>query len=167
MVCRQPDAAAGQGNGQKYVVSSGICLTPTRRITARLLMTVPERPTESAPPVRNPVNGQPDLLLFMVEHDLRDLSAPQRSSAHHSLAEAVRRAVRRGIRIRYVQCILVPEESRCLCLFEAAGADLVRNVNDIAQFPLARVVAVLSSVHPGTAPSYQPTTGENTSNGRH
>jgi hypothetical protein len=120
------------------------------------------------------VNGQPDLLLFLVEHDLRDLSAQQQSSAHHSLAEAVRRAVRRGIRIRYVQCILIPEESRCLCLFEAAGADLVRNVNDIAQFPLARVLAVLSSVYPGTAsvhpctaPSHQPTTGENTSNGRH
>ena len=120
------------------------------------------------------MSGQPDLLLFMVEHDLRDLSAQQRSSAHHSLAEAVRRAVRRGIRIRYVQCIVVPEESRCLCLFEAAGADLVRNVNDIAQFPLARVLAVLSSVHPGTAsvhpgtaPAHQPTTGENTSNARH
>jgi len=71
----------------------------------------------------------------MVEHDLHDLSSQQRSSAHQSLAEAVRRAVRRGSRIRYVQRILVPEESRCLCLFEAAGAELVRNVNDIAQFP--------------------------------
>jgi hypothetical protein len=130
-------------------------------------MTVPEKPNRTGTAGEGSVSGQPDHLLFMVEHDLRDLSAQQRSSAHHSLAEAVRRAVRRGSRIRYVQCILVPEESRCLCLFEAAGADLVRNVNDIAQFPLARVVAVLSSVHPGTAPSHQPTTGENTSNGRH
>jgi len=81
------------------------------------------------------VSGPPDLRLFMVEHDLHDLSSQQRSSAHQSLAEAVRRAVRRGSRIRYVQRILVPEESRCLCLFEAAGAELVRNVNDIAQFP--------------------------------
>jgi hypothetical protein len=38
---------------------------------------------------------------------------------------------------------------RCLCLFEAAGPDLVRNVNDIAQFPLTRVMAVLSSVPDG------------------
>ena len=42
-----------------------------------------------------------------------------------------------------------PDEQRCLCLFEAAGPDLVRNVNDIAQFPLARVMAVLSSVPDG------------------
>jgi Protein of unknown function (DUF4242) len=113
------------------------------------------------------VSGQPDLRLFMVEHDLRDLSSQQRSSAHQSLGEAVRRAVLRGSSIRYVQCILVPEESRCLCLFEAARADLVRNVNDIAQFPLARVVAVCSSVHPGTAPSHRPTTEKDTSDGGH
>lgn len=95
------------------------------------------------------MSDQTDLRLFMVEHDLRDLSSWQQSSAHRSLGEAVRRAVRRGGRIRYVQRILIPEESRCLCLFEAAGADLVRNVNDIAQFPLARVLAVTSSAPPG------------------
>src|SRR5690348_826599 len=103
----------------------------------------------------------------MVEHDLRDLSAQQRSSAHHSLAEAVRRAVRRGSRIRYVQCILVPEESRCLCLFEAAGAGLVRNVNDVAQFPLARVVAVSSSTQPGTAQSHRSATDDDKTDGTH
>lgn len=113
------------------------------------------------------MSGQPDLRLFMVEHDLRDLSPQQRSSAHQSLGEAVRRAVLRGSSIRYVQRILVPEESRCLCLFEAARADLVRNVNDVAQFPLARVVAVRCSVHPGISPSQQPTTEEDTSDGEH
>jgi Protein of unknown function (DUF4242) len=113
------------------------------------------------------VSGQPDRRLFMVEHDLRGLSPQQRSSAHHSLGEAVRRAVRRGSCIRYLQRILVPEESRCLCLFEAPGADLVRNVNDIAQFPLARVVAVRSSQHPATAQSPLPTTEEDTSDGTH
>jgi hypothetical protein len=112
------------------------------------------------------VSGQPDLRLFMVEYDLRDLSSQQRSSVHHSVAEAVRRAVRRGSSIRHVQCILVPEESRCLCLFEAAGADLVRDVNNVAQFPLARVVAVRSSVHPGAAPSLRPANETDTSGGR-
>jgi hypothetical protein len=93
---------------------------------------------------------QPGVRLFMVEHDLRDLSLPQRAIAHDGLGEAVRRAAARGGRIRYVQQILVPDESRCLCLFEAAGADLVRIVNDVAQFPLARIVGVRSSVFPGS-----------------
>ncbi len=113
------------------------------------------------------MSGQPDCRLFLVEHDLRGLSCQQRSSAHRSLGEAVGRAVRRGSRIRYVQRILVPEDSRCLCLFEAADAGLVRNVNDIAQFPLARVVAVRSCVHPGIAPSALPATEEDTPDGKH
>jgi hypothetical protein len=82
----------------------------------------------------------------MVEHDLGGLSSPQLSSVHQALAEAVRRENRRGSQIRYVQRIYAPGEQRCLYLFEAAGPDLVRSVNDIAQFPLARVVAVTSSV---------------------
>ena len=52
-----------------------------------------------------------------------------------------------------MQCIYAPDEQRCLCLFEAAGPDLVRSVNDIAQFPLARVMAVLSSVPDETGPA--------------
>ena len=51
-----------------------------------------------------------------------------------------------------MQRIYAPGEQRCLCLFEAVGPDLVRSVNDIAQFPLARVVAVLSSVPGKTSP---------------
>ena len=84
--------------------------------------------------------------LFLVEHDLRGLSAWQLATVQRALGEAVRRENQRGGRIRYVQCIYAPDEQRCLCLFEAAGPEPVRSVNDIAQFPLARVMAVLSSV---------------------
>ncbi len=87
-----------------------------------------------------------DRRLFLVEHDLRGLSAWQLTTVHQALGEAVRRQNEGGGRIRYVQCIYAPDEQRCLCLFEAAGPELVRRVNDIAQFPLARVMAVLSSV---------------------
>ena len=86
------------------------------------------------------------LQLFMVEHDMHGLSPAQLASAHQMLEEAVQRAAGRGNRIRYVQRILACREHRCLCLFEASGPDTVRRVNDIAQFPLAHVVAVTSSV---------------------
>jgi len=88
-------------------------------------------------------------LLYLVEHDLRGLSPAQLASLHRALGEAVRRESRRGGRIRYLQRIDVPAELRCLCLFEAAGPEVVRRVNDIAQFPLARVVTVHSSVPAG------------------
>ncbi len=95
-----------------------------------------------------------DLRLFLVEHDLHGLSPAQLASAHQVLEEAVCRERGRGSRIRYVQRIVAPHEGRCLCLFQAPAPDTVRRVNDIAQFPLARVVAVTSSVphaHRGTA----------------
>ena len=94
-----------------------------------------------------------DRRLFLVEHDLRGLTSRQLASVHRALTEAVRRENGRGGQIRYVQRIYAPEEQRCLCLFEAAGTDLVSTVNDIAQFPLARVMAVLSSVSDETSPT--------------
>ena len=90
--------------------------------------------------------AETDQRLFLVEHDLRGLTSWQLASVHRALGEAVRRENRRGRRIRYVQRIYAPDEQRCLCLFEAASPDVVRSVNDIAQFPLARVLAVLSCV---------------------
>ena len=96
--------------------------------------------------------AETDQRLFLVEHDLRGLTSWQLASVHRALDEAVRRENRRGRRIRYVQRIYAPEEQRCLCLFEAAGPDLVRSVNDIAQFPLARILAVLSSVPEEASP---------------
>ena len=84
--------------------------------------------------------------LFLVDHDLRGLSPWQLDTVHRALAEAVRRENQRGRPIRYVQRIYAPDEQRCICLFEAAGPNLVRDVNDLAQFPLVRVMAVLSSV---------------------
>ena len=69
-----------------------------------------------------------------------------------ALGEAVRRDARRGCRLPYVQRIYVPEEQQCLCLFEAPGPDLVRNINDIAQYPLARVIAVVCTAPDGSSP---------------
>ena len=100
-----------------------------------------------------------DLPLFLVEHDLRGLSPTQLANAHQVLEDAVRRELRRGSRIRYVQRIFAPHKRKCLCLFEAAGPELVRSVNDIAQFPLARVVAVTSSIPPGHRQTAEPEEG--------
>lgn len=83
--------------------------------------------------------------LYMVELDLHGLSSPQRDTVDRALDEAVRREIEQGRQIRCVQRIYAPAEHRCLCLFEATGPDLVRHVNDIAQFPLARVISVVSS----------------------
>jgi uncharacterized protein DUF4242 len=98
------------------------------------------------------VADETDRRLYLAGHDLRGLSSPQLASVHRAPGEAVRRQTRRGSQIRYAQRTCAPGEQRCLCLLEAASPDLVRSVNDIAQIPLARVAAVLSSVPGKTSP---------------
>ena len=83
--------------------------------------------------------------LYLVELDLHGLSSPQRATVDRALDEAVRREIQQGGQIRCVQRIYAPAEHRCLCLFEATGPDVVRHVNDTAQFPLAQVISVVSS----------------------
>jgi hypothetical protein len=48
-----------------------------------------------------------------------------------------------GRPIRYVRSTFTPGESRCRCLFEAASADLVREVNEAAQVPYSRIILAL------------------------
>jgi hypothetical protein len=98
------------------------------------------------------VADETDRRLYLVEHDLRGLSPPRLASVYRALGEAVHRGGLAGSHIRYGQRIYTPEEGRCLHLFEATGPEVVRNVNDIAQFLLARVIAVLSSVPDGSSP---------------
>jgi hypothetical protein len=112
------------------------------------------------------VTDETDLGLYLVEHDLRGLSPTQLADVHRALGEAVRRETRRGGQIRYVQRIDALEEHRCLCLFEAADPEVVRRVNDVAQFPLARVVAVLSSAPAAAPPLIPGTTGSDARPGR-
>ena len=103
-------------------------------------------------PARRAVADETNRRLYLVELNLRGLSSPQLAGVQRALDEAVRRENRHGSQIRYLQCIYAPDEQRCLCLFEAAGPDQVRHVNDSAQFPLARVIAVLISVPSATSP---------------
>jgi hypothetical protein len=106
------------------------------------------------------VAAEPELQLFMVEHDLRGLSPEQLASAHLALGEAVLREARRGGQIRYVQRVVASDERKCLCLFQAPEPGLVRRVHDTAQFPLVRVLAVTSFPPPGSSQAAGPEEGQ-------
>jgi hypothetical protein len=51
--------------------------------------------------------------------------------------------------VRYLRCIYVPAEDRCICLFEAADLEAVRRVNDIAQVPFHRISPAVEFRAPG------------------
>jgi hypothetical protein len=49
----------------------------------------------------------------------------------------------RGLRgITYLGSTYVPSDESCFCRFEAASADQVRDANEVAEVPFARIVAV-------------------------
>jgi hypothetical protein len=64
-------------------------------------------------------------------------------------AERVRRAAdeqtRRGMPVRYLRSIYVPEDETCLLLFEACSADAVSEVASRAALPYERLVAAVAT----------------------
>ncbi len=86
---------------------------------------------------------------FLVERTLPGLTLELLAEAHRCLQEAVRRVSGSGEEVRYVRCTYLPEEQRMLCLFEAATADGVRRVNEIAQMPFRRVAPASEFPAPG------------------
>jgi hypothetical protein len=84
-----------------------------------------------------------DMPVYMVERSL--------PGATLDCVEAVQRAAREtcqafgdeGKQVRYLRCTFTPGDSRCRCLFEAANADLVQQVNDAAQIPYSRIVMAI------------------------
>lgn len=84
------------------------------------------------------------MALFMVERDvpgmtpeqLTDiLEAAQRTSAQYTAA---------GKPVSYLHSLFLPDEARCLCLFEATTAKVVQEVNELAQIPFTRIVEALA-----------------------
>jgi transposase len=72
------------------------------------------------------------------------------TSAHDALDQAARLQAHRGGRIRHLQRIFAPEESRCLCLFESSGTALMMlaEIGDITRFPSARKLASWAGLTP-------------------
>ena len=87
--------------------------------------------------------------LFVVDRVMPGLTAELLVEAQRCLQEAVRRVSDGGDAVRSLRCTFIPDQQRCLDLFEAASAAEVRRINDI---------------RPGAAPLDRPgTRGERTS----
>ena len=91
------------------------------------------------------------VLMFIVDRVLPGLTPEALVETQRCLQEAVRRVSRSGEAVRYLRCTFIPEQQRCLDLFEAASAETVRNVNDIAQVPYRSIGEASEDTAPGIA----------------
>ena len=80
---------------------------------------------------------------YLVDRDLPGMTQDQLAAARRAAAETARQFTAEGKPVRYIRSLFLPQEARCLCLFEALDADCVRSLNDIAQVPFTSVTEAL------------------------
>lgn len=83
------------------------------------------------------------MAVYMVERDLPGIQMDQLAAAQKAAIETSQQFTNQGKVVRYIRTTFVPGEARCMCLFEAASPELVKEVNDTAKIPYTRVVEAL------------------------
>lgn len=88
---------------------------------------------------------------YLVE---RDLAGINMADLHGVTAAALRHTANMradGDRIYYLGSTFLPQDGRCLCLFEAKDATVVAALNAAACLPAARIVPALTLAMPPVA----------------
>jgi Protein of unknown function (DUF4242) len=88
-------------------------------------------------------------LLFLVDRTIPGVTAELLSELQVLLHDAALRVSSAGDPVEYVRCTFVPNEARCICLFQAENLAAVRRVNEIAQTPFHRIEVVVEFFAPG------------------
>jgi hypothetical protein len=84
-----------------------------------------------------------ELSIYLVDRDLPGIDGDGLAGAQKAAMETTARFQAEGKTVRYIRSTFIPEEARCMCLFEAATPDLVREVNETAGLPFTRIVEAL------------------------
>ena len=93
--------------------------------------------------------GHESLSMFIVDRTVPGMTKELLGEVQRLLHEAARRVSSAGQPVRYLRCTYLPEEDRCLCLFEADTAAAVRRTNETAQVPYRRISAAIEYWDPG------------------
>ncbi|HEV2039908.1 MAG TPA: DUF4242 domain-containing protein [Casimicrobiaceae bacterium] len=80
------------------------------------------------------------MAVYMVERSLPGVTMEQLAAAQKAAIEAGKRLTAAGKPVRYIRSTFVPQESHCMCLFEAPNPELVKQLNDEAKIPYTRVI---------------------------
>jgi hypothetical protein len=82
------------------------------------------------------------MAMYMADRFLPGITLEQFRAIQRAEVEMSERYEAEGKPVCYVRSIVVRSESRCMCLFEAATAKLVQEVNEAAQLPFNRIIEV-------------------------
>lgn len=80
---------------------------------------------------------------YMVDRELQGIEIEQLAAAQKAAIETSKEFTAEGKNVRYIRSTYVPNESHCMCLFEADNPELVKEVNERANIPYKRIVEAL------------------------
>lgn len=78
--------------------------------------------------------------VYLVERELPGITMEQLASAQKRAIQVGKELTAEGRQVRYIRSMFVPGEAKCMCLFEAADPQLVREANERAEIPFTRIV---------------------------
>lgn len=81
--------------------------------------------------------------VYMVERSLKGIAMNDLAAAQQAAIATARQFSADGMPVRYLRSTFVPDSGACMCLFEAADADTVAQVNRSAKIPFDRVTPAL------------------------
>lgn len=83
---------------------------------------------------------------FAVERQLTGITQDQLAGAQRAAIDTARWFSSNGKDVRYIRSMFFPGDARCICMFEAANADIVRQVNEAAKLPFSNISEALDLV---------------------
>ncbi len=83
------------------------------------------------------------MTVYMVERDLPGITTDQLAAAQKAAIEKGQEMTAEGKEVRYIRSIFVPGESKCMCMFEAANPEIVKQLNEEAQIPFTEIKEAL------------------------
>ena len=89
------------------------------------------------------------MAVWMVERELGGISMDALAAAQGAAIAAAGKSTAQGTPVRYLRSVFSPGDGRCCCLFEAASAAAVGEVNDAAGLPYNRIAEALDLPAPG------------------
>lgn len=81
--------------------------------------------------------------VYMVERQLPGITMDQLAGAQQAAISTSQQFTNQGKAVRYIRSTFVPGEAHCMCLFEAANPNLVKEVNETAKIPFTRIVEAM------------------------
>jgi hypothetical protein len=81
--------------------------------------------------------------VYMVDRSLPGIKMDLLAAAQKAAIALGQKMTAEGKKVRYIRSAFVPGEAHCMCFFEAANPEVVKELNETAKIPFTRIVEAM------------------------